>query len=191
MALTQSEITQLLNRWSDGDLDARDELMPLVFDELRRDAARFMAREADRHTLQATALVNEVYLKLVGRRTVQWQSRAQFFAAAAELMRRILVDYARRRKTAKRGRGESPIPLDETIGISVQDDVDHDALHEALGGLAAFSPHQCRLVELRYYFGLTVEETAEVLGVSPTTVKREWRTARLWLRRELSPPECS
>lgn len=164
--------------------------MPAVYAELHRQAERAMGREDAQHTLQATALVHEAYLRLVDQRRVKWQNRAQFFGVAAQVMRRILVDHARRHHAAKRGGGIQEITLhgdDADVAAPRTDDaVDVLALNTALEGLAALDPKQARLVELRYFGGLSIEETAESLGVSPATVKREWATARAWLRRELS-----
>ncbi len=185
MPLSKSEVTQLLDDWSDGDPEAFARLLPLVFEDLRQVASKHLAGEAPSHTLQATALVNEVYLRLAGRRTVQWQNKEQFFAFMSGMMRRILVDHARKRQSAKRGEGVEPMPLDETIRLPHEGDPDLVALNDALGSLAAVDPRQSRIVELRYFVGLRVEEVAELLGISPTTVKREWRTAKLWLLREL------
>jgi RNA polymerase sigma factor (TIGR02999 family) len=183
----RSDVTQLLLDWSDGDESALERLMPLVFDELRRIARGFVSREGREHTLQPTALVNEVYLKLVDRRRVQWKNRAQFFGFTAEMMRRILVDYARGRQTAKRGAGVAKISLDDTLGLAKTRDMELVKLDDALEALAEIDPRQARIVELRFFAGLTNEEVGEVLDVSATTVKREWRTARLWLNREMSP----
>ena len=179
-----SKVTGLLDAWSEGDAKALDRLMPLVVDDLRQVAARYLAAETPGHTLQPTALVNEVFLRLVGRRTVIWRNRAQFFAVAAEIMRRILVDHARRRKAERHGCGLVRVPLDEGIPDGA-DDLDLVALDEALKRLERLDPRQSRIVELRYFAGLTIEETASVLEVSTMTVKREWRTARLWLWKEL------
>ncbi|MCP4660100.1 MAG: sigma-70 family RNA polymerase sigma factor [bacterium] len=185
MASSEHQITSILHDWSHGDPEALGKLMPIVFDELRRIAAGYFEQEAKDHTLQPTALVNEVYLKLVGRRTVQWKNRAHFFGSAAELMRRVLVDHARGRKTAKRGSGAPKISLDESIALPEERDLDLIALDDALKGLAEIDPRQSRIVELRFFAGLTVDEIAEVLGISPTTVKREWKTARVWLFRQI------
>lgn len=179
MALTLSDVTQLLDEWSGGDSDALEHLMPLVIDDLRQVAAKYLLGEGPGHTLQPTALVNEVYLRLAGRRTVHWHNRAQFFAVAAEIMRRILVDHARRRRAVRHGNGMVRVPLDEEIPLQL--DVDLISLDEAMRDLEALDPRQSRIVELRYFAGLTIEETAEILDVSAMTVKREWRTARLWL----------
>jgi len=179
-----SDVTRLLDAWSGGDPQALDRLMPLVVGDLRQVAAKYLASEDAGHTLQPTALVNEVYMRLAGRRTVRWENRAQFFAVAAGIMRRILVDHARRRKRAKHGHGLLRVPLDEEIPLP-EDDVDLVALDAALDRLEAIDPRQSRVVELRYFAGLTIEETASVMECSPMTVKREWRTARLWLFGEL------
>jgi RNA polymerase sigma-70 factor (ECF subfamily) len=185
MAETQSEITCILDRWSAGDPDALGELIPLIVDDLRRLARQQLAREDPGHTLQPTALVNEVYLRLAGRRTVTWRNRAQFFAFMASLMRRILVDHARHRQRAKRGSGSVPLSFDESLHLPDKRHPDLLALDDALNSLAEVDPRKSRIVELRYFAGLTVEEVAEVEGLSPTTVKRHWRAARLWLLREL------
>ena len=187
MPLTPSEITRLLDRWSDGDGKALAKLMPLIVEDLRAIAGKQLSTEAPGHTLQPTALVNEVYLRLVGKRTVSWQNRAQFFAFIAHMMRRILVDHARSRRSAKRGAGAIRLSLDESLQLPDRaEDPDLVALDEALKTLEAVDPRQSRLVEMRYFTGLSVKEVAEVEGISPTTVKREWRTAKLWLHRELS-----
>ena len=186
---TPPDVTGLLLAWGRGEQSAADRLVPAVYDELRRQAERAMRREGGEHTLQATALVHESYLRLVDQRQVEWRNRAHFFAIASTVMRRILVDHARARLTAKRGGGAVQISL---AGVEAgrapdgDDDVDLLALHEALERLAVLDPDQARLVELRYFGGLTIEETGEALAVSPATVKREWALARAWLRRELS-----
>ncbi len=189
------DVTELLDAWSDGDGSALEELIPLVLDDLRRIAGSFLARESPGHTLEPTALVNEIYLRLVGRRTVQWESRTQFFATMAQLMRRILVDHSRRRKAIKKGGDVQKSVFDETLdtrtlwGPAIRAiDVDLVALDDALQSLAVVDLRQARIVELRYFGGLTIEETARALETSPTTVKREWNTARLWLLRELDRP---
>lgn len=181
MPRTTSDVTRLLDAWSDGDSRALERLMPLVIDDLRQVAAKYLVSEAPGHTLQPTALVNEVYLRLARRRTVHWQNRTQFFAVAAEIMRRILVDHARRRNAVRHGSGMVRVPLDEAIPLP-EDEVDIVALDEALHHLESLDRRQSRIVEMRYFAGLTIDETAEVLGISAmTAVKREWRTARLWL----------
>ncbi len=187
MPVLNSQVTQLLDRWGDGDPEALDGLMPLIVEDLRRIARNHLAAESAGHTLQPTALVNEVYLRLAGRRSVQWRNRQQFFAFVAGLMRRILVDHARKRRTAKRGSGAVKIAFDETIRLpDPAKDPDLLALDDGLKGLAKVDSRQCRIVEMRYFTGLSIEEVAEVEGISPTTVKREWRTAKLWLYEHLS-----
>jgi RNA polymerase sigma factor (TIGR02999 family) len=186
------EVTELLRDWSQGDASALDRLIPLVFEDLRHIAGRLFRGENEAHTLQPTALVNEVYLRLIGQRKVQWQNRDQFFAVAALLMRRILVDYAKGRQTAKRGSGAVKLPLDEAVGIApVGEGLDLEALDEALSRLAEIDPRQSRIVELRFFVGLSHEEIAELMKISVITVKREWKTARLWLYRELANKEES
>lgn len=184
-----SEITELLAAWAAGDPRAADRLLPAVYDELRRQAARAMRRESDVSTLQPTALVHEAYLRLVDQRA-PWHNRAQFFGVAAQAMRRVLVDHARARHAAKRGGGAPRITLGDAAaeqpGPTDDSAADVLALHDALTRLAAMDPDQARLVELRYFAGLTIEETAAALGSSPATVKREWAVARAWLHRELS-----
>jgi RNA polymerase sigma factor (TIGR02999 family) len=186
--LPPSDVTQLLVAWGAGDVLAGERLLPAVYAELRRQAARAMRREGSEHTLQATALVHEAYLRLIDQNRVVWRNRAHFFGVAAQLMRRILVDHARGRRAAKRGGGLQPLALGDADApaSSVEAGVDVIALHDALERLAALDPAQARLVELRYFGGLNIDETAEALGVSPATVKREWAIARAWLRRELS-----
>ena len=182
------DVTGLLLAWGRGDQSAADRLVPAVYEELRRHAERAMRREGGEHTLQATALVHESYLRLVDQRRVEWRNRAHFFAIASTVMRRILVDHARARLTAKRGGGAVPVSLAGAQPATPEgtDEADLLALHDALEKLAALDPDQARLVELRYFGGLTIEETAEALSVSPATVKREWALARAWLRRELA-----
>jgi RNA polymerase sigma-70 factor, ECF subfamily len=185
-APSSGEATGLLLAWSRGDRGALDKLLPLLHDELYRLAARFMRRERANHTLQPTALVNEAYLRLVDQRTVRWQNRAHFFAIAAELMRRILIDHARKQRYAKRGGGAAHALLDEAIVLSDERAAELVALDEALDALAAVDARQSRVVALRFFGGLTVEETAEVLELSRDMVKREWSTAKAWLYREMS-----
>jgi len=184
------DVTQLLIGWSGGDRSASEQLMAAVYAELHAQAARAMGRENPEHTLQATALVNEAYLRLIDQRRVQWRNRAHFFGVAAQLMRRILVDHARGRHAAKRGAGMPQITLGQADVASdaAPDDagVDVLALHEAIERLAAIDPRQARVVELRYFGGMNIEDTAEALDVSPATIKREWAVARAWLRRDLS-----
>jgi len=183
-------VTRLLTAWKNGDSSAGDQVMPLVYDELHRAAARAMRGEAVGHTLQPTALINEAYLRLVDQNGAGWQNRAQFFGVAAQMMRRVLVDHARGRLSEKRGGGAQTVTLDELHDLpqasTESNDVDILALNEALEKLAALDPDQARVVELRYFTGLSIDETAEALGISPATVKREWVIARAWLRRELS-----
>jgi len=183
------EVTRLLQEWRGGRQDALERLMPLVYEELHLIASRHMAREWRAGALQTTALVSEAYLKLVGQRDVDWQNRAHFFAIAATVMRRILVDNARRDQRAKHGGGAPAASVDEMQAVPQPisiDAVDALALDTALRKLEAFDPEQARIVELRFFGGLTVEETAEVLGTSPSTVKREWALAKGWLFRELT-----
>jgi RNA polymerase sigma factor (TIGR02999 family) len=182
-----ADITQLLIAWSDGRREALDDLMPMVYADLRRVAAGYMRREAAGHALQPTALVHEAYVRLVDQRQVKWRNRAHFFGVAAGLMRRILVDNVRRRRAGKRGGGWERVTLagDEAATDSHKG-IDVLALHEALERLAEFDPRQERIVELRYFGGLTIEETAEVVGVSAATVVREWTIAKAWLRADLS-----
>ena len=179
------DLTQLLVDWSRGDKAALDKLMPLVDEELRRLAHRYMSRERAGHTLQTTALVNEAFLRLINRSKVDWQNRAHFFGLAAQLMRTILVDHARSHACAKRGGGADKLELDQELVVSQQRASEVLALDDALKELAVIDPEQSRIVELRFFGGLTVEETAEVLHISPATVKREWSTAKAWLYREL------
>ena len=178
-------ITHLLKEWSAGDPRALDRLTPLVYEELRHQAARYLRRERPGHTLQTTALIHEAYLRLIDAKDVHWQGRAQFFAIAANLMRRILVEHARRRDADKRGGSHVRVQLDEAVAVADETDVDLLAIDEALDRLAAIDPQQARVVELRFFSGLSVEETAAALGVSPKTVKRDWSVARAWLRREI------
>jgi RNA polymerase sigma factor (TIGR02999 family) len=179
-------VTQLLQDWSHGNPEALERLMPLVFADLRQMAHRHFAREPSGHTLQPTALVSEVFLKLQGQRAIHWENREQFFAVAAMLMRRILVDYAKGRHTQKRGEGVIRVSLEAALDVAEAKDLDVAALDEALSRLAELDPRQARIVDLRFFTGLKHEEIAQLLGVSVTTVKREWNSARLWLYRELS-----
>lgn len=180
------EITGLLLAWSRGDSHALEKLTPLVYQELHRTARRYMAREQPNHTLQTTALINEVYLRLVDLTDVQWHDRAHFFALCASMMRRILIDFARSRKYQKRGGEARRISLDDALLVSREPPADIVALDHALTGLAGVDARKSRVVELRFFGGLSVEETAAVLKVSHETVKRDWRIAKLWLLRELS-----
>jgi RNA polymerase sigma factor (TIGR02999 family) len=179
-------VTQLLVDWSEGKQAALDELFPIVYQELRRLAARYLRRERAGHTLQPTALVHEAFLRLIDQRRVTWQSRAHFFGLAAQMMRRILVNHALSRRAAKRGGPATSIPLDEELHALPQQPLDVIALDDALKSLALLDAREARIVELRFFGGLTVEETAEVVGISPATVKREWATAKLFLSREIS-----
>lgn len=184
------DVTALLLAWGSGDKSAGAHLLPAIYDELHRQAARAMRREPAEHTLQPTALVHEAYLRLVDQRRAEWHNRAQFFGVAAQIMRRILVDHARAQHAAKRGGAMQQITLtDANQAAAAQldgDALDILALHDALDRLAAMDPEQARLVELRYFGGMNIDETAEALGISPATVKREWAVARAWLRRELT-----
>ena len=185
MAMASSqEVTRLLRAWSRGDETALEALIPLIYRELRQRAHRYMARERPGHTLQTTALINEAYLRLAGS-PVAWESRSHFFAIAARMMRRILVDHARTRRSLKRGGEGRPVSLDEEHLAGGQPDRDLVSLDDALDALAALDPRKVRVVELRFFGGLSVEETAEVLKVSPQTVMRDWRLAKAWLLREM------
>jgi RNA polymerase sigma-70 factor (ECF subfamily) len=181
-----SSLTQLLVRWSDGDKAALDELVPLVYQELRRLANSYLQRERHNHTLQPTALVHEVYLRLAGQENAGFQSRGQFFGLAARIMRNVLVDHARTQKRAKRGGSQYRLSLTQADRFDKREDVDLIALDDALNDLAATNPQHSQIVELRYFGGLTIEETADVLGVSHATVERSWKFARAWLRTQLS-----
>jgi RNA polymerase sigma factor (TIGR02999 family) len=179
-------VTELLHAWGAGETNALDRLVPAVYDELRRQAQRYLRREDPGHTLQTTALVHEAYLRLVDQRQARWESRSQFFGIAAQLMRRILVDHARSHHAAKRGGSVIQVPLEEETAAAQESEVDLLALDDALTRLAALDPQQARVVELRYFTGLGIEDTAHALEISPATVKREWAMARAWLKRELS-----
>ena len=182
---TPPDVTGLLHAWNDGQPGALDALMPIVYGELHRLAKATLRRERPDHTLQATALVNEAYVRLVGQTRMRWQNRAQFFGTAAQFMRRILVDHARDRHAAKRGAGATRVELDEAILATHERGIDLLALDAALERLEQLDERQSRLVVLRFFGGLTIEEAATVLDISPATAKREWVTARIWLRREL------
>ena len=190
-AASTQEITQLLRAWGGGDQTALEELTRLCYEELRRIARQHMRREQSGHTLQASALVNEAYLRLADWKNVEWQSRAHFFAMAARVMRNILVDFARKRGRAKRGADPLLVSLSAAAHVSREPSADLLALDEALDALAALSPRQSRVIELKYFGGLTNEEAAEVLKVSPDTVRRDWRLAQAWLYRELSKKAVS
>jgi len=179
------DVTHLLIQWSKGDSAALDALVPLVYDELRRLAQLYLSREKPGHTLSSTALVHEAYLRLVKQKDVTWQNRAHFFGVASRMMRRILVDHARRHGYEKRGGGELTLSLDETMAPAPERQINLVALDDALDTLAKLDERQSRMVELRFFGGLSIEETSEVLGVSAPTVKREWASARAWLYREI------
>ena len=182
---TSPDVTQLLRNWQGGDQAARDQLLGIVYDELRRQAARYLRRERPDHTLQPTALVHEAYLQLIDQSRVSWENRAHFFGAAARLMRRVLVDHARAHQAEKRGSGEEKLALDEAIAVPENKDLNILALNDALEELARLDEQQSRIVELRYFGGLSIEETATVTGVSPATVKREWAMAKVWLHNQI------
>lgn len=181
------QITQLLNEWKGGNQTALDRLMPLVYEELRQQASRYLRKERSNHTLQTTALIHEAYLKLIGINEIEWQNRNHFFAIASTAMRRILVDHARERKREKRGGNAENLPLDEALQISSNEkSVDLIALDEALNRLAKLDERQAKVVELRYFSGLSNDETAEVLGVSNATVRLDWNLAKAWLKNEIT-----
>lgn len=182
----RADVTGLLLDWSKGDRHALEELMPLVYGELRRLAGSYLSRERSDHTLQSTALVHEAFLRLVNQREVQWRNRAHFYGIAAQMIRRILVDHARLQHAGKRGAGAIKIELDEGMAVSQQKELDLVGLDDALHRLAELDERQSRIVELRFFAGLSVEETAEVMQLSAATVKREWSSARAWLYREMT-----
>jgi len=186
MTSPPQEVTELLLAWSQGDESALEKLIPVVHAELRRLAKRYMGRERAGHTLQTTALINEAYLRLVHSRNVRWQNRAHFFAVSAQLMRRILVDFARSRHYQKRGGGAQRVSLDQALEIADEKGADLIALDDALGALAELDPRKSQVVELRFFGGLSVDETAEVLKVSPDTIMRDWKMAKVWLLRAMS-----
>jgi RNA polymerase sigma factor (TIGR02999 family) len=186
MDAARAEVTQLLQQWSNGQEQALDRLLPQIHDELRKLAASYLRRERPDHTLQPTALVNEAFLKLVDQRTAKWQNRAHFFGIAAQAMRRILVDHARAHSAGKRGGAMRKVPLDDATLIAPVVDVDLLALDEALTRLAVMDPQQSRIVELRFFGGLTMDETAVVMRISAATIGREWRMAKAWLSAELA-----
>lgn len=187
MASSSSQpVTELLARWKSGDVSARDALVPLVYDELRRIARRCLSHQSGSNTLQPTALVHEAYLRLARRDSVDWQDRAHFFALAAQMMRQILVDHARKQAAAKRGGNAVTIVVDEGSAVSKERNLDLIALDDAMKRLASLDPRQCQIVELRFFGGLSIEETAQTVNISPATTKREWATARLWLHRAMS-----
>ena len=186
MKTSSHEVTELLVDWANGNQSAADRLMPRVYDELRRLAHHYMKQERPGHTLQTSALVNEAYLRLIDQKQANWQNRAQFFGIAAQLMRRILVDYARRRRYQKRGGDAQQVDLDEALIVSPTRSAQVVALDESLNELAQFDPRKSQIVELRFFGGLSIEETAKVLGVSPGTVMRDWTLAKAWLRKEIN-----
>jgi RNA polymerase sigma-70 factor (ECF subfamily) len=183
---SSQSVTELLARWKSGDASARDALVPLVYDELRRIARRCLASQSGNHTLQPTALVHEAYLRLARRDSVDWQDRAHFFALAAQMMRQILVDHARKQLAAKRGGNAVTLVVDEASVVSKEKSLDLLGLDDAMNRLAALDPRQCKIVELRFFGGLSIEETAQAVNISAATTKREWATARLWLYNAMS-----
>jgi len=191
MTALPSEVTQLLIAWSEGDRTALDQLIPILESELRRLASRLIANENPGHTLQTSALINEAYLRLVDQKNVQWQNRAHFFAVSAQIMRHILIDHARRHRYAKRGAGARKIEFDEATLMPERRAAELVALDDALKELAGMDPRKSEVVELRFFGGLNIEETAEVMKISPATVQREWRRARAWLHRAISNTELA
>jgi len=186
MSPAPPSVTEMLRDWSDGDREAQDQLFRAVYNELHRQAARYLRHEHPGLTLQTSDLIHEAYFRLINQHDVEWQNRLHFFAIAAQQMRRILVDHARSRQAAKRGGSDIRLPLEEAMGVSAERDLDFVALDDALTRLAEIDPQQSQVVELRFFSGLSVEETAKVLRVSERTVKRDWHVAKAWLRRELS-----
>jgi len=186
MSASPNSVTQMLEAWGQGDEAARDELMSVVYQELHRLAHNYMKRESPGHTLQTSALVNEAFLRLVDQKNVKWQNRAHFYGIAAQMMRRILVDYARGRRYAKRGGGVRDLSLEEALIVSHDRTEEVVALDETLEQLAKFDPRKSKIVEFRFFAGLSIEETAKVLDVSPGTVMRDWTLAKAWLRREMT-----
>lgn len=189
MTPSPQEVTRLLVAWGGGDQAALDQLMPLVYEELRRLAHHYMSDECPGHTLQTSALVNEAYLRLIDQANPRWQNRAHFFAISAQLMRQILVDYARKRRSRKRGGDVRQVSLDEEMIVSEERSANVVALDDALKSLAEIDPRKSQIVELRFFGGLSIEETAEVLQISPGTVMRDWTLAKAWLRREITGDE--
>jgi len=187
MSSSEEEVTALLRRWRDGDEAALNKLTPLVYDELHRLAHNYIRRERPGHTLQTTALVNEAYVRLVDQNSVDWQNRAHFFGVAAQVMRHILVDYARQQTAVKRGGGVGRFNLDEGLIVSKESAAELVALDEALKALSNLYPRRSKVVELRYFGGLNNKEASEILNVSETTIERDWRFARAWLFREMRP----
>jgi RNA polymerase sigma factor (TIGR02999 family) len=190
LSVSSHDVTRLLKAWSAGDEAALEKLVPLVYGELHRAARHYMAGERPEHTLQTTALINEAYLRLVDFQHISWQNRAQFFGICAQLMRRILVDFARSRHSRKRGGEAFRLPLDETLIVSSEPRADLLALDDALKALAIVDERKSRVIELRFFGGLSVQETAEVVKVSEETVKRDWRLAKAWLLREFREQQC-
>jgi RNA polymerase sigma factor (TIGR02999 family) len=186
---SRQEVTKVLLAWNQGDQNAAERLMPLVYEELRRLARQYLQRERPDHTLQATGLVHEAYLRLVDQSNMTWQNRAQFFSVAAQMMRRILVDHARAHQAAKRGGVREKLEFDEALAPSDERAVDLIALDDALQDLVTFDNRKSRIVELRFFGGLSIEEIGEVLEISPRTIRREWRVAKAWLRREIMKGE--
>jgi RNA polymerase sigma factor (TIGR02999 family) len=186
-----NQVTQLLVSWGRGDQQSLENLIPLVYDELRRQARRYLRRERPDHTLQSSALVHEVYVRLVDQRQANWHNRSQFFGVAAQLMRRILVDHARSRAAVKRGAGVTKLAIAEEVAAIEMQNVDLIALDTGLSNLEKIDPQQCRIVELRFFSGLSIEDTADALGISPATVKRDWAMAKAWLYREISGSPAS
>lgn len=189
MTPSPGTISRLLVDWGDGDKTALDKLVPMVYRELRRLAGYYMRRQRADHTLQTSALINEAYLRLIDYKNMRWEDRAHFFAVAAQAMRRILVDHARRRGYSKRGGGALKVSFDEAVVGAKERGAELVALDDALKDLAAIDPRKCQVVELRYFGGLSVDETAEVIGLAPVTVMREWRSAKGWLLRTISKRE--
>jgi RNA polymerase sigma-70 factor, ECF subfamily len=189
MTIVSQEITELLLKWSAGDKAALEQLIPIVYPELRRLARRYMRREAAVHTLQTSALINEAYLRLVDQKGIEWQDRAHFFAVAAQVMRHILIDHARSHRYGKRGAGAQHVALDNVAIVSEERAAEFIALDDALTNLAVLDERKTKIVELRFFGGLTVDEIAEVMRISPITVKREWRSAKAWLHLEISGAE--
>jgi len=184
--MTADNITEFLINWRDGDPEALDRLMPIVYDELRRLARSYLRKQSHHQSLQPTILVHETYLRLVNQKSISWESRAQLFGMAATLMRRILVDHTREKMAAKRGGGDIKVSMSQADRFTPKDEINLIALDDALNELSRLNPQHGRIVELRYFGGLTIEETAEVLGISHATVERSWKLARAWLKRELS-----
>ncbi len=186
-----NQVTQLLVSWGNGDQQSLESLIPLVYDELRRQARRYLRRERPDHTLQSSALVHEVYVRLIDQRQANWHNRSQFFGVAAQLMRRILVDHARSRGAVKRGAGVTKLAIAEEVAAIEMQNVDLIALDTSLTKLEQIDPQQCRIVELRFFSGLSIEDTADALSISPATVKRDWAMAKAWLYREMSGSPAS